>query len=234
MKNSFNRTIVAGLLALPALCSAALVDRGGGLLYDDVLNITWLQDANYAKTSNYDADGLMSWASANAWAAQLNYGGIGGWRLPTVKPIGSDWNLNVSYDGSSDVGYNKNTANDELAFMYFNNLGLKSAYTPSGSFQHGGTGLTGYSNDIGLVHNLIAYAYWTATAAPLPFAGIAFDFYVAYGLQDYTFQITELHAWAVHDGDIAIINRTPEPASSALLIAALAGLLGCQQRLRRT
>lgn len=232
MKNTFSRTIVAGLLALPAICSAALVDRSGGLLYDDVLNVTWLQDANYAKTSGYDADGLMSWASANAWAAQLNYGGIGGWRLPTVKPIGSDWNLNLSYDGSTDVGYNKNTANNELAFMYFNNLGLKSEHSPSGDGQ--ATGLTGYSNDIGLVHNLIAYAYWTATAFPPWPAGMAFDFYVALGFQDYTFQITELHAWAVHDGDIAIINRTPEPGSSALLIAALAGLLGCQQRLRRT
>ena len=30
---------------------AALYDRGEGLIYDDVLDITWLQDANYAMTS---------------------------------------------------------------------------------------------------------------------------------------------------------------------------------------
>ena len=30
--------------------SAALIDRGNGLIYDNGLNITWLQDANYAKT----------------------------------------------------------------------------------------------------------------------------------------------------------------------------------------
>ena len=29
--------------------------------YDTALNITWLADANYAKTSGYDADGLMNW-----------------------------------------------------------------------------------------------------------------------------------------------------------------------------
>jgi len=27
---------------------AELYDRGNGLIYDDVLNVTWLQDANYA------------------------------------------------------------------------------------------------------------------------------------------------------------------------------------------
>ena len=26
---------------------AELHDRGGGLIYDDVLDVTWLQDANY-------------------------------------------------------------------------------------------------------------------------------------------------------------------------------------------
>jgi len=29
------------------------------MIYDDVLNITWLQDADYAQTSGYDPDGLM-------------------------------------------------------------------------------------------------------------------------------------------------------------------------------
>ena len=47
------------------LAQAALHDRGGGLLYDDILGVTWLQDANYAKTSGYDADGRMNWANAN-------------------------------------------------------------------------------------------------------------------------------------------------------------------------
>ena len=29
---------------------AELIDRGGGLIYDTDLDITWLQDANYAST----------------------------------------------------------------------------------------------------------------------------------------------------------------------------------------
>ena len=30
---------------------AQLFNRGGGLIYDSVQNVTWLADANYAKTS---------------------------------------------------------------------------------------------------------------------------------------------------------------------------------------
>ena len=52
------------LLLLSFNATAALYDRGNGLIYDDVLDITWLQDANYAQTSGYDNDGKMSWADA--------------------------------------------------------------------------------------------------------------------------------------------------------------------------
>lgn len=45
--------------------SASLIDRGGGLIYDSTKNNTWLQDANYAKTSGFDADGKMYWADAS-------------------------------------------------------------------------------------------------------------------------------------------------------------------------
>ena len=66
---------VAALWVPVPQAQAGLVDRGSGMLYDTVLNITWLQDANYAKTSNYDADGRMTWTQANTWANNLNYGG---------------------------------------------------------------------------------------------------------------------------------------------------------------
>ncbi len=64
---------------------AALISRlGGQAVYDTDFNITWLADANYAKTSGYDSDGMMVWALANTWAAGLNVGGYTGWRLPTA------------------------------------------------------------------------------------------------------------------------------------------------------
>ena len=52
---------------------ATLFDRGNGLIYDDVLDITWLQDADYSKTSVYSSNGMMTWYDATAWADQLEY-----------------------------------------------------------------------------------------------------------------------------------------------------------------
>ena len=45
-------------------CEAALFDRCGGMIHDSGLDITWRQDANWAKTSGYDGDGRMSWTAA--------------------------------------------------------------------------------------------------------------------------------------------------------------------------
>lgn len=42
------------LIAASGAGQAALIDRGGGLVYDTDLNITWLADANYGAGSSYD------------------------------------------------------------------------------------------------------------------------------------------------------------------------------------
>ncbi len=72
------------LKALVAMCamsiwsgvSATLIDRGNRLIYDDVLDITWLQDANL--------DGSKNWDDAVDWADSLVYEGYDDWRLPYI------------------------------------------------------------------------------------------------------------------------------------------------------
>ncbi len=54
---------------------AELHDRGHGLIYDDILDVTWLQDANYAGTT-------MTWNSAVSWAEDLVWQGYTDWHLP--------------------------------------------------------------------------------------------------------------------------------------------------------
>ena len=44
----FKYVLVLLCLSVSLSVNAALYDRGNGLIYDDVLDITWLQDANYA------------------------------------------------------------------------------------------------------------------------------------------------------------------------------------------
>ncbi len=54
---------------------ATLQDRGGGLIYDDVQNITWLQDANFSGIT-------MTWDYAVTWVDDLVFQGYDDWRLP--------------------------------------------------------------------------------------------------------------------------------------------------------
>ena len=87
MKN-LGLVLVCALFSVQA--SAALWDRGNGLIYDDVLDITWLQDANYADTSGFHS-GLLSWNEANDFIDALNNNshlGIDTWRLPNMDVDG--------------------------------------------------------------------------------------------------------------------------------------------------
>ena len=91
--------MIALVLGLVGSANATLWDRGGGLIYDDVLNLSWLQNANYGAGSIYDngdsnTDGKMTWANAVAWANQLVYGGYEDWRLP-ITPDSRD---NIAYN----------------------------------------------------------------------------------------------------------------------------------------
>jgi hypothetical protein len=76
-------TLLAMLVVVFGLANVAestLIDRGGGLIYDSDLNLTWLQDADYADTAGYDdllygidTDGTMYWGDAVNWANSLVY-----------------------------------------------------------------------------------------------------------------------------------------------------------------
>ncbi len=58
------RKAIAVLTVCSGTSFAALVDVGGGLVNDTDLNLCWLQDANYAQTSDFDADGFLDWNAA--------------------------------------------------------------------------------------------------------------------------------------------------------------------------
>lgn len=210
-----------------AVSSAALYDRGGGLLYDDVLNLTWLQDANYAKTSGYDSDGNLTWSGAMSFASNLSYYDsvreitYDDWRLPRVLPVnGEEYNGKFSFDGSTDEAYNITSTQSELSYMYYVNLGLKGYYTVNGEIRadfgpkkNGNFGTA----DVASVLNLRSTVYWTESEY-LPHPGLnAWMFDPYWGNQNFYSKWDQLAVWVVRDGDVAnITNRlfvmtVPEP-----------------------
>lgn len=215
--------------------------------YDTVLDITWLADANYAKTSGHftsGADGSMNWAEANAWAANLSFtDGVNvydNWRLPVVAPInGINFNYSGSLNGSTDNGHNISAPGSvfaggtasEMAHLFFNTLGNKDLCAPASSigFCDGpqtGWGLTNTGPFSNLIDNSLAY--WSATAYE-PRVGEAWDFDFHFGSQGSNSQGAHFYAWAVSSGDVAAV---PEANTWTMLLAGL-GLVGAMASRKR-
>ena len=103
---------------------AGLHDRGKALVYDDVLDITWMLDMNHAMTTGYagnnaggvgsfqvdGATGWMGWDAAKTFAASVSYQGLSGWRLPKCL------------SGGCVVGASSN--NSEIGHMIHTHLGV--------------------------------------------------------------------------------------------------------------
>ena len=189
-------------------------------IYDDVLDITWLQDANYAQTSGYDSDGRMHWLQAKAWAAQLSYDGHDDWRLPSANLINSA-NPCYAYYGSCDFGYNNTTS--ELGHMFYNNLGrLSFSININVNFTDGAT-----SNVVSILslqnHEYNQSDWYSEEYVPGPTDAWAFKMVNGFQFADNKNASDYHYGWPVHDGDIGA-SPVPLPAGIYLFLSGLVGL----------
>ena len=207
VKLSKSWVAAATLVALTGAAQAALVSRPGGMVYDTTLNITWLADWNYARTSGFDADGAMAWTTANDWANNLVYGGYSDWRLPT----------SLNADGTGPCQF-FNCAGSEMGHMFYNNWGARA----DNDFSTG----TNAAN-LALFSNVQSYCYWSGTEyARTP--GYAWGFGTFDGYQTFDCKYSALYAVAVRPGDVAA--SAPEPATFGLVGVAMLGIAATRRR----
>jgi hypothetical protein len=206
--------IAASIFVFSTTSSAALLERLDGLAYyDDIADLTWLADANYAYTSGYHPDGRFSWQSANNWAAQLDVSGITGWRLgdTLLSDPGCD-------NRSQFQSWGYNCTGSEMGNLFYNVLD-----NTAGTLQNNGPFIN------------IQSFYWTATQ-PLEADGGAWIFGMQSGLQWEADKDDHLYAWAVHDGDIgwnvhvSDIAAVPVPSTVLLFGSGLIGLFVTSRR----
>ena len=208
-------------LAISGVAKSALIDRGGGLIYDDVLNITWLQDANYGAGSSDDngyssTDGLMTWANAMSWASNLVYHdsvrnvNYSDWRLP--KTLLSD----PSCDSHGSSVTAENCTGSELGHLFYKTLENFGASNAPDAF--------GLVNTGPLINLFEGHGYWSDTEYS-PNSIYAYYFLFAGGFQAYSDKSNLHYALAVRPGDVAAPMPVAEPSTIFLLFAAGLGLV---------
>ena len=210
---SLSRLALAAALSVATLSAqAALVARPGGMVYDTVQNITWLQ--------NWNTNGPMDWTTANNWANNLVYGGFDDWRLPTTNTtVSSNCDSNFNPGGGFPLQYfGNNCTGSEMGHMFYTEFGATA----------GNSILTGSNAaNLALFTNVQSNLYWSGTEyAPLP--GRAWDFTTVIGLQHFAGKQSVFYAVAVRPGDVAA--SVPEPQTLALALLALGATVVARRR----
>ncbi len=191
------KTYIQIVLAAAWLCSspgagATLFDRGNGLIYDDALDVTWLQDANLGAGSAFDdgdsdSDGRMTWASALAWAGDLVFGGFDDWRIPSMDVNDDDTVINCHSLQSELV-----CRDNEPGYMFGQNLDFMPA-----------------NQNIFRNIQIDGIDYWSTTLLASNMSQVWTQ--NVGGEFNTVDQRSTQYAWAIRDGDVALPSAPTWP-----------------------
>lgn len=110
------RLIAAGLVLGTGAVESALLERGPNLVYDDILDITWVRDANLYKTLEPTTGGTGVWSAVVTWADNLIYEGYDDWRLASAS-VSQSGLVNTIIDCATDTEFN--CRDNELGYNFY-------------------------------------------------------------------------------------------------------------------
>lgn len=190
---------VLSFAVAPSGEAALIPSLDGSLVYDTDLDVTWLADADHARTSG--ATGfVLSWPDAMAWVDALEFAGHTEWRLPRTL-IGDPGCAQAQSTGTGCSG-------SEMGHLFYVELGGVE-----------GEKITTHGNAlVALFSNLDGVGHWSETE--VPGSPQAWLFRFGDGIQNVTGNTgtAGLRSWAVHPGNI---TGVPEPSAGLFLVLAL-------------
>ena len=210
---------------------AGLSHRPDATVYDANLNVTWLEDANFAASATgksilaaqgvtgVDPSGLMDYPTAvkfvqamNSYqqmgSARLGYLGHSDWQLPATPAEDPTCTVHKGFDGNS---FGPTCRQSDLGCLFYVGLGLTYPSSVAPAFK----------NALGAVQNLHPSPYWSSSSGGG--AGIqTFSFLTGMSGAN-TPRFNLLHLIALYRG--VLPGSTPEPAASktAGVVAYVAG-----------
>ena len=195
---------------------AALHSRlGEAAAYDDVLDITWL--------TNADLSGNDTWANHLTWVAGLNSAnhlGFSDWRLASMSvSAGLPTGTATSVVDCSTI-WQPLCQDNELGYMFYNNLGGSSGGDLTGNWTVGDVTLTN-----------IQPFYWSGTESGITNSWM-YHFDIGFGV--WSPKNGNRYAWAVRsgdvgdvgDGDLAPLNAPDGVVNAADVLVAIRITLG--------
>jgi hypothetical protein len=217
------------------VAEAQYINRGNGMIYDPTRNLTWIADMNLPLTTNYTAPGVrpdksMSWGAAVQFADNLVYGGFSDWRLPTLNLNDPTCSDKLDY-GNIIITQGHGCSGGELSGLFTTGLGNKG---PSSVLNQVGDTPDQIAN-FALFTGVKEGHYWSSTSTTCPHNGLTcvWQYSTFWGTvwadtKEYS-AISGGRVVLVRDGDVMAV---PEPSTSALIAAGLAGLLAVGRRRR--
>jgi hypothetical protein len=156
----------SSLLAVRNVDAELIPSADGLTVYDTVLKVRWLADANLPATEtfgvgNINPYGSMDYAAALQWVEALNglnggagYLGHNNWTLPTT-PTYPATDPSCSSTGPDNNSFGSGCMNSDMGSLFYVSLG----------FQYPDTAVPIPDNAVGPLSNFQPYLYWTETSS---------------------------------------------------------------------
>ncbi len=235
---------VLGLIA-SAGAHASLIARVGGMVYDDVNNITWAADANLFATqaagnsnlvseiiaanggvihdipNGYDTvtnSGIyvLSTSDFNVSNGQMTWWGAQAWANKLILGGVNGWSLPNIVDATNSVNLGFNMTSSPMGDLFYSQLGGVADTSIN----------TTHNVNYNLFVNVQDYVYWSSSEyAPIPHN--AWYLNTVNGYQGLYNKDLPLYAWAVHVGDVASVSL---PSAVWLFLTGLLGCMGLKRR----